>query len=65
MVANLSDSPIDIGRARNELRSLLGEIPVEPRDGQLIAKLGLQMQPQAMHIGVVAGAGFEPATFGL
>ena len=65
MVERLQDAPIDITRARNVLRDLIGEIRVEPRGDRLIAKLGLQMQPQASQIGVVAGAGFEPATFGL
>jgi site-specific DNA recombinase len=65
MVERLQDAPIDITRARNVLRDLIGEIRVEPRGDRLIAKLGLHMQPQVSQIGVVAGAGFEPATFGL
>ena len=56
MVSNLHDSPIDVPRARALIRDLIGEIRVEPRGGRLIAKLGLQMQPQASQIGVVAGA---------
>jgi hypothetical protein len=59
MVAKLHDAPIDVPRARAIIRDLVGDIRVEPRDGRLIAKLGLTMQPQTLHIGVVAGAGFE------
>jgi DNA invertase Pin-like site-specific DNA recombinase len=58
MVANFQEAPVDVPRARNELRALIGEIPVEPRGNRLIAKLGLRMQPQTMQIGVVAGACF-------
>lgn len=56
MVAKLHDAPIDVSRARAIIRDLLGDIGVEPRDGRLIAKLGLTMQPQTLHISVVAGA---------
>lgn len=55
MVGNLDEAPIDVPRARALIRDLIGEIRVEPRGGRLIAKLGLQMQPQASQIGVVAG----------
>lgn len=55
MVGNLDEAPIDVRRARALIRDLIGEIRVEPRGGRLIAKLGLQMQPQASQIGVVAG----------
>lgn len=47
MVANLGDAPLDPEKARAELRTLLGPILVEPREGHLIAKLGLTLgQPQ-------------------
>ena len=50
MVGNLHDSPVDVPRARALIRDLIGEIRVEPRGDRLIAKLGLQMQPQASQI---------------
>jgi hypothetical protein len=58
MVANLHEAPLDVTRARNVLRDLIGEIRVEPRGDRLIAKLGLCMQPQTSQIGVIAGARF-------
>ena len=55
---NLHEAPMDVSRARNELRDLIGQIRVERRGDRLIAKLGLRMQPQTWQIGVVAGAGY-------
>ncbi|MBN8279058.1 MAG: recombinase family protein [Gammaproteobacteria bacterium] len=47
MVADLGNAPVDPERARAELRKLLGTILVEPREGHLVAKLGLALgQPQ-------------------
>ena len=61
--------------ARKVIRDGVGAIVVEPReatDGStyLVAKMGLELQPLLaaggnLPIDVVAGAGFEPATFGL
>ncbi len=47
MAAKLGDASIEPEKARAELRKLLGPILVEPREGHLIAKLGLTFgQPQ-------------------
>jgi site-specific DNA recombinase len=60
--------------ARKVIRDGVGSIVVAPRkdaDGSsyLVAKMGLELQPLlaagGLPIDVVAGAGFEPATFGL
>lgn len=45
MAAGLGDAPIDIERGREVLKGLLGEIRIEPRDGYLVAKMGLEVQP--------------------
>jgi site-specific DNA recombinase len=61
----------DPHRARAALREICGEIPVFPHESgkYLVAKLGLSEMFLRAAIGsekfVVAGAGFEPATFGL
>jgi hypothetical protein len=72
MVEDLGNSGIDMQRARETLREMLGTIPVRPgADGVPIAELGLSpvslvaAGASASQIGFVAGAGFEPATFGL
>ena len=61
----------DPHRARAALREICGEIPVFPHESgkYLVAKLGLNEMFLRAAVGsekfVVAGAGFEPATFGL
>ena len=60
----------DTGRARVLLKDLLGEIRLVPEDGGVYAEIQnradrLLMAAGAVSITVVAGAGFEPATFGL
>jgi hypothetical protein len=45
MVARLGDAPIDVQRGRSLLRGLLGEIRIAQRDGYLVAKMGLELQP--------------------
>lgn len=53
----------DIPKARGAIRELLGEkIIVRNEKGDLIAEIASSSDAQ---ITVVAGAGFEPATFGL
>ncbi len=58
-------------RARAAIREICGDIPVrpDPTGKFLVARLGLSQQLLAAVAGserfVVAGAGFEPATFGL
>ena len=64
--------PEDIAEARERLAGLLGRVQLVPEGDHLVAEVGLQSleiqsptKSRAMHIRVVAGAGFEPATFGL
>ena len=45
MVASLADAPIDVERGRAVLKDLLGPIWIAPRDGYLVAKMGLECQP--------------------
>jgi hypothetical protein len=45
MVDKLGDAPIDTERARAELKSFLGPILIAQRDGYLVAKMGLEIQP--------------------
>ena len=61
----------NIEAARAALRSLIGSIPVFQDAGKLYGRIGINAlplfqsrNPQTFG-GVVAGAGFEPATFGL
>jgi site-specific DNA recombinase len=73
LVANLeAELNRDVHKARTALRRIVGnEIPVLPHESgkHLVAKIGLDtealMASGASEIFVVAGAGFEPATFGL
>ena len=69
MAAILQGANIEAARAA--LRSLIGNIPIFEDAGQLYGRIGLNptplfqsRNPQTFG-GVVAGAGFEPATFGL
>ena len=59
----------DVSVARDVLSKKLGDIVVEERDDGAYAQMGigpeLLPQPGPMFLRVVAGAGFEPATFGL
>ena len=62
----------DVGKAREVLRALFGRIRVEPRGDRLVAKvattgagLAAASPTSISQSFVVAGAGFEPATFGL
>ena len=41
----LGDAPIDVERGRAALKGLLGPIWIAPRDGYLVAKMGLECQP--------------------
>ena len=45
MVKGLGTAPINVERGRELLRGLLGQIRVAPRDGYLVAKMGLELQP--------------------
>ena len=72
LVENLADSleSVDVSKARAELRSLLGDIRVKVDDEEarfMVAGIetALARASGGPQINVVAGAGFEPATFGL
>ena len=43
MVSSLGDASIDLERAREVVRGLLGEITIVPRDGYLVAQMGLEV----------------------
>lgn len=43
MVSNLGDAPIDLERARESVRGLLGEITIVPKVGYLVARMGLEV----------------------
>ncbi len=68
-----SKKAIDIEQAREVIKSMADSIPVRPgADGVPVAELSLneetplaQVAGGGFQIGVGAGAGFEPATFGL
>ncbi len=45
MVASLADAPIDVERGRAVLQDLVGPIWIAPREGYLVAKVGLELQP--------------------
>ena len=45
MAARLGDAPIDVDRGRATLKGLLGPIWISPRNGYLVAKMGLECQP--------------------
>jgi site-specific DNA recombinase len=71
MVEDLGNAPIDIGAAREVLKEMVGEIRLRPEPNRgLVAEIGLSETPiravaGGKYIGVVAGVGFEPTTFGL
>jgi uncharacterized protein YPO0396 len=45
MAENLGDAPVNTMRARALLKGLIGPILIAPRDGYLVARMGLQFQP--------------------
>jgi hypothetical protein len=45
MVSRLGEAPIDVERGRAELKGLFGPIWISPRDGYLVARMGLECQP--------------------
>ncbi len=69
LATNRNASLADVETARGHLSALLGKVRLKPKDGVLWAYPALNAKGLAeaspLHIKVVAGAGFEPATFGL
>jgi len=70
MVNDLGNAPIDVERARGELLQLVGPLTVRREGDAIFAESDRDAQPVKSlkgnaYITVVAGAGFEPATFGL
>ena len=55
----------DTVSAREALRALVGEIKLIPENGTLTAEIENAGLAGVLQISVVAGAGFEPTTFGL
>lgn len=45
MAADLGNAPIDMEKARSELRRLLGQVWIAPRKDHLVARIGLEIQP--------------------
>ncbi len=45
MADDLGGAPVNTMRARALLKGLLGPILIAPRDGHLVAKMGLDIQP--------------------
>ena len=70
LVENLERVPPRyVDRARTTLKGLIGEVRLIPEGAALMAEFELEggrlLAAAEMKISVVAGAGFEPATFGL
>ena len=63
----------DVIRARNEIRKLVGDVTMTPDGEVLVAEIDrahvagalLNAAGSPLQMVMVAGAGFEPATFGL
>ncbi|WP_425608438.1 recombinase family protein [Thermomonas mangrovi] len=55
----LADRARQVPAAREALRALIGEATLRNENGDLVAEIA------GSHLSMVAGAGFEPATFGL
>ena len=55
----------DVSAAREALRGLIGDVRLVPEDGTLTAEIQSAGLAGALQISLVAGAGLEPATFGL
>jgi site-specific DNA recombinase len=71
-VASLGDAirETDVERARQVIKDTCGDIIIVPENGGAVAEIGLNSAPAAIFagagkIGLVAGVGFEPTTFGL
>ena len=69
LAANPAVEREDLDTARSHLHALLGQVTLKPKDGVLWAHSALKTkgltEVSPLPLIVVAGAGFEPATFGL
>lgn len=55
MAGRLGNAPIDVERGRATLKGLIGPIWIAPRDGYLVAKMGLELQP--LSVSSIRGSG--------
>ena len=55
----------DVSAAREAIRAIVGEIRLVPEGDELVAEMTSAGLAGACQLTLVAGAGFEPATFGL
>ena len=58
MGGNLGEAPIDVERAREAIRGLVGEIGIAPREGDLVARMRLEVVQPILLLIVLAGARF-------
>ena len=69
LASNPDAEPGELDTARSHLHALLGQVTLKPKDGVLWAHPTLKTkgltEVSPMPLIMVAGAGFEPATFGL
>ena len=64
LVANLEQAE-DVAAMREAIREIVGEVRLVPEGGDLVAEMTGAGLAGACQMALVAGAGFEPATFGL
>ena len=64
LVANLEQAE-DVAAMREAIREIVGEVRLVPEGGDLVAEMTSAGLAGACQMALVAGAGFEPATFGL
>ena len=64
LVANLEKAS-DVAATREAVREIVGQIKLVPDGGELVAEMTSAGLAGACQMALVAGAGFEPATFGL
>ena len=64
LVANLEKAD-NVAATRKAVGDIVGQIRLLPEDGELVAEMTSAGLAGACQMALVAGAGFEPATFGL
>ena len=64
LVANLEKAD-NVAAIRKAVGDIVGQIRLLPEDGELVAEMTSAGLAGACQMALVAGAGFEPATFGL